>query len=144
MGSPLAERTNLPPLRVNLHARGDTNSALIESASISAPWLQADLSRNLKIYFAGKLVREPAALNVTADLAQQPWVALQGILKGQAELAPTEGKFPSVRFQLAGSNVGSAQGRRIPGSAAILGGDSAPENHAGKDAGAPGKRQFAS
>src|SRR5262249_23821615 len=103
--TPLASETNLPPVAVELHARGDTNFALIHSARISAPWLRAELSRDLRVNFRGKVLPEPAQLNIAADLTQQPWLATSGSLTGQAEFSPTEGKLPRINFQLAGTGI---------------------------------------
>ena len=105
-GQPVPARTNLPPVNFQVSALGDLNSTTIKSAFISAPWLTAQLTRDLKLYFSGPLIHEPATLLVSADFGRQPWVALDGKLSGEAEFAPTAKKFPAVRFHLTGSGIG--------------------------------------
>ena len=46
--TPQPGQTNLPPATLDLRARGDTNSATIQSATISSPWLRAELPRDLQ------------------------------------------------------------------------------------------------
>jgi len=104
---PVTTATNLPPVHLELHASGGTNSAIVHSAAISSPWLQAELSHDFRIYFTEKLVREPAAMKVRLDLAKQPWLALAGVLDGEAQISPGEGKFPVVEFRVGGSDVGN-------------------------------------
>jgi len=108
-GVPVSAATNLPPMNVELHASGGTNSAIVHSAAISSPWLQAELSRDFRIYFTEKFVREPAAVKVRLDLAKQPWLSLAGVLNGEAQLSPGEGKFPIVTFRVAGSEIGNRE-----------------------------------
>ncbi len=104
---PLLAATNMPPIRLDLHASGNTNSALIERAVIVSPWLRAELSRGLEVHFTGPILREPARLNLVADLGLQPWFALQGQLRGEADFNPTWGKFPAIHFHASGTDVGS-------------------------------------
>ncbi len=105
---PLAARTNLPPVKVDLHARGDARSAVIEAATITSPWLRAELSRELNLYFTGQLMRQPATFRLALDLTRQPWVPLHGTLRGQADFSPSTAKFPAARFRLSGSAIGTA------------------------------------
>jgi translocation and assembly module TamB len=117
---PLAAETSLPPLELALHARGDTNTATIQSASLSAPWFKAELSRDLQLYFTGSLLREPANLTLAADLARQPWFPLTGKLNGEAKFAPAGGKLPAVQFRLSGAELAiqslKARALRLEGS----------------------------
>ncbi|HWH68860.1 MAG TPA: translocation/assembly module TamB domain-containing protein [Candidatus Sulfotelmatobacter sp.] len=121
---PLAVQTNWPPLQLDLHARGDTNRATIESAVISSPWLKAELSREVQVHFTGPLLRAPATLRLAADLSRLPWwislprpiargegrgEQLQGHLNGEADFQPAIGKYPIARFQLSGTNIGPQQ-----------------------------------
>jgi translocation and assembly module TamB len=105
--TPADKTTNYPAARVELKARGDTNSATIDSATISSPWLKAKLTENVAVYFSGPLVREPAHLAVEADLDRQPWGKLRGMLAGEIELSPTDAVYPVADFVLRGTNVGS-------------------------------------
>jgi translocation and assembly module TamB len=108
MGQPQTAQTNLPPATLQIRVRGNTNSAQIESATVSAPWLNAELSRGLQVHYTGQLLREPAAFKFSADLNKQPWVTLTGDLKGEADLSPGTGKIPDARFRVTGTNVGNA------------------------------------
>ena len=107
--TPPAAATNVPPLTVQLHATGNTNMAIIHSAHVVSAGLEADLSKDLQIYFTGKFLREPTALKLRLDLSQQSWVPVQGVLDGEAQLAPAAGKFPEVSFRLAGAQIGTAK-----------------------------------
>jgi len=106
---PLAARTNLPPLTLDLHARGNTNHAVMTSAVLSSPWLRAALSRELAIHYSGRLLREPASLKLTADLSRQPWLPLEGRLTGAARFSPGADRWPTATFQLSGAGIGTPQ-----------------------------------
>ena len=92
-----------------MKARGDTNVAVIESAVIRSPWLQADVSQGATLHFSGRMLREPASVSLRADLDRQPWIKLRGMLAGKADLQPSDGKYPQAIFQLSGTNIGSAE-----------------------------------
>ena len=102
-------RTGLPPVRLQLQARGNTNSATLTTARISSSWIQADISRPLAISFKDTILRQPVTLNVTADLDRQDWFPVHGTLQGTAEFEPTTAKLPQVRFSLSGSDIGNEQ-----------------------------------
>src|SRR5262249_51445173 len=53
---PLPSETNFPPVTLALHARGDTNSLIIQTANISGPWVRANLSRELALHLQGPLL----------------------------------------------------------------------------------------
>ncbi|HWX21699.1 MAG TPA: translocation/assembly module TamB domain-containing protein [Candidatus Binatia bacterium] len=99
-------QSNLPPLQLGLHADGDTHTAIVHTATLSAPGLSFELSQELKLYFSGPLLREPASLKVTAELARLPQLSLEGRLNGEARFGPGAGALPSAHFQLAGSDIG--------------------------------------
>lgn len=103
----VSQRTNLPPLDIQLRASGTTNDARLGIAKLSAPGLQAGLAEPVTVYFRPPFLSQPATLNVAADLDQQNWFAAQGKLSGQAILYP-EGKFPRVTFNLSGSGVATS------------------------------------
>ena len=106
---PFSTETNLPPLELTLRMGGNTNTAVIREARVSAPWMYAELSRELSVFFKGQLLREPANLRISADLGGQPWVPLQGTLNGEAQFTPDVGKYPRVVFRATGQNVGDAR-----------------------------------
>lgn len=97
--------TNLPPLRLELHARGNTNAAVIETAVLNSPALKVELSRELTVYFTGQLLRQPAHVNLDADLSRQSWLHIRGRLTGEADLTPGSGNFPEARFRVAGEQL---------------------------------------
>ena len=104
---PLAAQTNLPPVNLELHARGDTNSAVIETAALALPWLRAELSKEFALHFTGQLLREPVRLDLAADLSRQPWFRLEGNLHGGTEFIPSGGRFPAAEFHLSGLSIGT-------------------------------------
>ena len=105
--APLKAETNLPPVSVDLHGRGDTNAAVIASAIISSPWLKAELSKEVTLHFHGELLREPASMKLAADLSKQPWAKLEGNVGGEAEFSPNGAKWPTARFTISGSDIAS-------------------------------------
>jgi translocation and assembly module TamB len=104
--APLRAETNLPPVIVDVHGRGDTNAAVITSAVISSAVLRAELSRDVTLHFEGALMREPASMKFAADLSQQHWVKLEGKVSGEADFTPSGNKFPAARFTMAGTDLG--------------------------------------
>jgi translocation and assembly module TamB len=116
---PLSGETNLPPVNLDLHGRGDTNEAVIASAVVSSPWLKAELSRELTLHFEGPLLREPASMKLAADLSKQPWVRLEGNVNGEASFRPGAGKFPDATFMVSGNDLG---GYRIQARSLSAGG----------------------
>ena len=104
-GAPPATQSNQPPVNLSLHAAGDTNSLVIETATISAPGLRAELSKHTLLGFTGGLLRNPAVFRLSADLARQSWLPLRGNLNGEVELYPSAGKFPRAQFRLDGAGI---------------------------------------
>ncbi|MEY2467198.1 MAG: translocation and assembly module TamB, partial [Verrucomicrobiota bacterium] len=96
---------DLPPLDFEARASGDTNSALIEVFKVSAPGLLASFSERTQIQFQPPFLTQPAALNLSMDLARQQWFPGIGTLQGNAALFPVENKFPRITFQLTGNGV---------------------------------------
>lgn len=117
--TPVTEETNLPPVSLALHGRGDTNEAVIASAVISSPWLKAELSKEITLHFEEPLLREPASMKIVADLSKQPWVRLEGKLSGEADFRPNGGKFPQAAFTINGSALA---GYRIQAKSLRVGG----------------------
>lgn len=99
----LPRSTNWPPIRIEARASGDTNSAQIDLARISTPWLDASLSRQTRLQFKPPYLAQPATLDITADLAKQTWFAAKGKLSGGAVLQPGTTRFPEVRFTVNGN-----------------------------------------
>ncbi|MEO5803703.1 MAG: translocation/assembly module TamB domain-containing protein [Verrucomicrobiota bacterium] len=95
----------LSPVEAVIHASGDTNSVLVETATISSPWLQAKLSKNVEFSFRGELLSEAATLSLAADLSEQHWIAATGILNGVAILRRGTNRFPDTTFTLAGAGI---------------------------------------
>jgi hypothetical protein len=82
-GHPASTQTNLPPIEVELHSRGDTNSATIEQLSVRSPFLQARLSNEISVLFSPPYVQGQANLELNADLSQQHFVPVTGTLTDQ-------------------------------------------------------------
>ncbi len=106
---PLDSEAHIPPIDLGVHTRGDTKSLAIETAEVSAPWLTAKLSKELRVYFSGPMLRAPAELNVSADLARQPWMVLTGVLNGRASFTPGSGKYPRAHFSIEGEGIGTSE-----------------------------------
>jgi translocation and assembly module TamB len=105
---PSSNRADLPPLELQLRVRGDTNTATIETATLSSPMLSARISNPLTVDFQGRFLSQPVALTLAADLGRQPWIPVQGELGGAAEIEPGSGNRPAARFQLSGTGIGTA------------------------------------
>ncbi|MGN6642236.1 MAG: hypothetical protein ACTHKU_04475, partial [Verrucomicrobiota bacterium] len=97
--------SELPPLSLEARVSGDTNSALLEALSLSAPGLSANFSPGTRIQFQPPFLTQPAALTLAINLAQQPWLATTGTLRGNAILFPAHNEYPRITFQLTGNNV---------------------------------------
>ncbi|HEY0457200.1 MAG TPA: translocation/assembly module TamB domain-containing protein [Verrucomicrobiae bacterium] len=96
---------DLPPVDIEIFARGDTNSAVIEKAHISSPWLTAKLTDGTPIQYRSPFLLTNAALNVTLNLNEQPWIPAQGQLIGRVWLTPGNSKLPNGTFSLAGTGI---------------------------------------
>lgn len=105
-GQPREGETNLPPLSLDLRARGDTNKATIKSATIASAFLTGDLSQELNIYYSKPFVRDTGHFKVLADLSKQSWFTARGIIDGQAQFTATTNGWPDARFELAGFDIG--------------------------------------
>jgi translocation and assembly module TamB len=106
---PVASETSLPPLKIELRAHGGTNAAVIETATVSSPWLRLELLHRLAVDFAGPRIQEPAAVKLSAELEHQPWIPLRGTLSGEGDVGPGPGRFPTGRFHLSGSGIGDGK-----------------------------------
>lgn len=99
------DRSGVPPITLEAHASGNTQSVRVASARISAPWLQAELSHPTTLRFAPPFLEEPAELKVSADLSRQPWLVTTGRIDGTATVLPDSGRAPRVSFALTGSDL---------------------------------------
>ncbi len=97
--------SQLPPLQIDLQAKGSSVMATISSAKLSCPWFGLELSTNANVYYSAPWFREPAALRLTADLGRQPWLPLKGTLNGEAEVRPGTNNLPSLAFHLSGPDI---------------------------------------
>ncbi len=106
-GRPAPGQTNFPPVDLDLHAQGDTNSAAIQKLLIKAPFIEANLSNPVRLNFSPPYVDGAANLSLTADLSRQQWVPLTGKLSGVASLRPGKGDIPEGQLQIAGTDIGT-------------------------------------
>lgn len=104
--------TNLPPVKGQLLARGDTNTATIQELRLESPALTAELSNAVQFSYAGELLSGPARLSVTGDLAQLPVEDLAGTVRGTVLLRPGTNTFPEINLQLTLTHV-SARGLEL-------------------------------
>src|SRR5205809_2821981 len=76
--------SKLPAVDVRLSGRGDLHQAQIDQFKVEIPGIQAELANS--VTFPMTEYAPPAVLNVSANLAQQPWVPLEGTALGQVRL----------------------------------------------------------
>ncbi len=108
-----------PPLELNLSARGDPDSVVLEKLRITSPALQAELSDPIGLNRAGTLTTEAATLRVALDLAQLPGSSFGGKLNGQVIVKPVPARSPTAEFDLSGQEL---TGRGFSIARAHLGG----------------------
>ncbi len=96
---------NQAPINLALQATGNEQSALIENAKISAPWLEAALPANTRVRFSSPFVTAPMPLKFHVDLNRQPWFAAKGTLQGEVVIRPGPGKLPPGTFAVSGAGV---------------------------------------
>jgi len=70
----------MTPIDLQLRARGNTQTAFIETAKISAPWLVAELSPGVTISSAPPFLEREARVKVAVNLNRQPWIDAGGKL----------------------------------------------------------------
>ena len=97
--------SELPPLELELQAKGNADVASISSAKLSCSWLSLQLSTNVNLYYSAPWVREPVALRLAADLGRQPWLPLQGSMNGEAVARSWTNGLPNLAFRLSGSDI---------------------------------------
>jgi TamB, inner membrane protein subunit of TAM complex len=105
MAKALPRSVNWPPVHIEIRASGDTNSAEIDSARISLPWVDTELSRQTRFRFEPPYLTQPTTLDVTADLAKQPWFPAKGKLAGEAVLRPGTARLPKISFAVGGTGL---------------------------------------
>jgi hypothetical protein len=103
---PLAYST-YPPLQATVRANGDTQSATIETASLTLPWLKAQLSSGVRMDFKGRLLSPEAVVQISADLTRQPFIAASGNLDGEARFRAGPGTFPTTSFHFSTTGLSS-------------------------------------
>jgi translocation and assembly module TamB len=108
---PDPRREDLPPVQVDLLAAGDTNRVTVRTLQLTAPWIRAELSRELTVFLNGQVVRQPTTFLIEADLAKQPWIKAAGWLRGEVDLTPSENVLPTATFRLAGTDVGTDEAK---------------------------------
>lgn len=95
----------LPPLRVEASARGDLESFLVEALEVRSPWLVASLSDPVAMDYSGELLSDRSTFRLAADLKEQPFVALRGLVRGEMRISPGEERLPVVAFTLEGVDL---------------------------------------
>ncbi len=95
----------LSPIDIVLHVSGNTNSARIETAKITLPWLNAELTEGTALQFSPPFLPEPTQLKVSADLSKQNRFEGFGTLNGTATVYPSTNRYPRVTFALGGNSI---------------------------------------
>jgi translocation and assembly module TamB len=93
------------PVEAAVHASGNTNQLRIGQATISTPFLQAQLSNEVVIEFPRRLLTEEATLRLSSDLARQPWFPASGLCEGDLVLRPGPGRLPDARIRALGKEL---------------------------------------
>ena len=104
--APVAD-SKLPPMDVRLRARSDLHQAQIEQLKIAIPGIQAEIAN--RITFPMSDPAPPAILHIAANLAQQPWVPVEGAALGEVQLTPGTNWVPAAAFNVSGTNISNSQ-----------------------------------
>jgi translocation and assembly module TamB len=104
-GEPLPGKEGIPPFDLNVQARGDGRAITVESLAAKLPGITAQLSGPVTIERNGLLREGNARFAVEADLAEQPWFAAKGRLRGEARMVSGVREAPNVEFQFEASDV---------------------------------------
>jgi translocation-and-assembly-module (TAM) inner membrane subunit TamB-like protein len=84
-GAVLSEKE---PVEFKARLTGDTNSARLGAAEVTAPWARAELQASVPLRYKRPFVGTDAVVSVTADLTKQSRIAAEGQLDGQVWLRP--------------------------------------------------------
>ena len=93
----------LPPLGVDVRADGTVEQVRLDAAHVSIPGMRMELSAPLEWRFAEGIPTTAARFDVSADLAELPWIDGTGAISGTAEIARGEGSLPVLDFELQGN-----------------------------------------
>lgn len=92
-----------PSLNARLRAVGDLHSVRLENADLTAPGLDATLTRPVEGGFTLESWRQASAVwRVSGDLAQQPRLLLTGNVTGEISAKLADAPWPDVCFALSG------------------------------------------
>lgn len=105
-GRPTSDQTNLPPIQVELHSSGNTNSATIERLMVLSPFLQASLSNKVTVSLSAPFLLGEANLDLSADLSRQQLAAVTGTLTGSAAVTSGPDNLLVARVHLVGTDLG--------------------------------------
>jgi translocation and assembly module TamB len=105
------EPTRYPQLRLLTRASGTPDLFTWETAEISIPGVQGQLSAPVQFDPRTKTLAAPAQFVAKANLAELPWVKMQGSAEGLVFLEPRPAGPPLVRFSLKGAEVGNSEWR---------------------------------
>jgi translocation and assembly module TamB len=97
--------TFAPPLAIELRARGDTNSAVIEAARIVSSAITAEIAEPALVRYQPPYLEQSLTLNASAALEQQRWFPATGHLSARALIFPSITNVPAANFQVSGSGI---------------------------------------
>jgi len=106
---------HLPAVDFALRVTGDLQSALIETATLSMPWMKVELAQPTRMQFSPPYLTEAASVKYSGALAHQPWFPATGDFAGQATFRPGPGRFPTGTFEVSGSGIqiSNVQSKRV-------------------------------
>lgn len=93
------EPARVPPLDLVARVSGDRTLLRVDALQLDAPFAKATLTAPFEFRFDGRAAGEPARLQLTADLAAQPWLKATGRIAGEIQVVPVRGQSEG-RFAL--------------------------------------------
>lgn len=110
-GEPL-EGGDAPPLAVSLHGSGGLDRLNLDRLEVKMPGVSGRLSEPVVIARDGKLLSGVSRFELTADLAQQPWLKNgRGIVNGSVNVTPRADGLPLVEATLTTADAAFADWR---------------------------------
>jgi hypothetical protein len=88
------------PSELLLGLAGDTNRIVVNQALVRFPFIQAQLSSGATFNYEGTLLNDQASVELSADLAKEPWLDATGDLNARILLRPGSGHIPNAEFNL--------------------------------------------
>ena len=99
------ENKNLPPVQASLRAQGSPDSAVLTQLQILTPWLNAQLTNEIGMTRAGRLLGNGARLQLAINLDKFPGSAFHGRADGFVAIEATTIQHAAAQFHFAGAAI---------------------------------------